>query len=204
MGGRKRTFKILKKPKPMKPRAYFDCAVCGWKDCIIIKIKKGYKTAKLECERCETKFDMKVRSLDEPIDIYHEWLHKLKTKAITPYPNRMQDEYDDTGDEANENDVEQLLKNQKGKKNTRKRIKRNASDEEISAKNDKVSDSEEALDEDQDISEDSLLNKQKVEDNIDDNQEDEKENDQEDEKDDSEDESFNIKEQYKRKRGKKK
>ena len=49
---------------------------------------------------------MKVRSLDEPIDIYHEWLHKLKTKSITPYPNRMQDEYDDSGEDANENDVE--------------------------------------------------------------------------------------------------
>ena len=65
MGGRKRTFKVIKKPKLLKPKSYFDCAVCGWKDCIIIKMyvylnnlysKKGYKTAKLECERCETKF----------------------------------------------------------------------------------------------------------------------------------------------------
>lgn len=40
----------------------------------------------------------------------------------------------------------ELLKNQKGKKNRKKRIKRNASEEEISSNNDKVSDSEEALD----------------------------------------------------------
>lgn len=115
--------------------------------------KKCYKTAKLECERCETKFQMKVRSLDEPIDIYHEWLHKLKNKSITPYPNRMQDEYDDSGEDANENDVEcntfiysylELLKNQNFKQNKRKRIKKNASDEENTSN--KPSDSEDPLD----------------------------------------------------------
>lgn len=48
MGGRKRTFKVLKKPKLMKPKAYFDCAVCGWKDCIIIKMYVLFNISSLE------------------------------------------------------------------------------------------------------------------------------------------------------------
>ena len=38
MGGRKKTFKALKKPKLYKPKSNFDCGVCGWKDCILIKM----------------------------------------------------------------------------------------------------------------------------------------------------------------------
>lgn len=76
---------------------------------IYIYSKKGIKLAKLECERCETKFSMKIRSLDEPIDVYHDWLHKIKTKTITPYPNRLENDYEDYSDEENCNDVESNL-----------------------------------------------------------------------------------------------
>ena len=38
MGGRRKSTKIQKKEKPITIRTIFDCAICGYKNCIFVKM----------------------------------------------------------------------------------------------------------------------------------------------------------------------
>lgn len=66
-------------------RTIFDCALCGYKNCVIVKMyelfefrKKVIKKAYLNCEKCGKDFSPNIKGLDEAIDVYHMWLTSLK------------------------------------------------------------------------------------------------------------------------------
>eukprot|EP00906_Rhabdomonas_costata_P005978 RCo008839 len=73
MGKRKSAKKPEAKKAPKLPTS-FDCPFCNHSGSVEIKMnhRKGHST--LTCVVCSTGFSMGITSLDDPIDVYHEWI----------------------------------------------------------------------------------------------------------------------------------
>ncbi|CAD8048233.1 unnamed protein product [Paramecium sonneborni] len=112
MGGRRKSNRMPKKEKIQTIKTIFDCALCGYKNCVIVKIKKVIKIAELNCDKCQVSFSTKIKGLDEPIDVYHKWLAELKQKKLTK--DQPENKFDDnsSGDEGSGRNVEEILKEQ--------------------------------------------------------------------------------------------
>eukprot|EP01004_Peranema_trichophorum_P000345 NODE_10381_length_520_cov_16.256927_g9733_i0.p1 GENE.NODE_10381_length_520_cov_16.256927_g9733_i0~~NODE_10381_length_520_cov_16.256927_g9733_i0.p1 ORF type:complete len:139 (-),score=36.44 NODE_10381_length_520_cov_16.256927_g9733_i0:48-464(-) len=77
MGKRKARKKPTTKEKP-KLATSFDCPFCDHSGTVEVKMnyKKGHAT--LTCGVCSTGYSMQISSLDDPVDVYHEWIDKCK------------------------------------------------------------------------------------------------------------------------------
>ncbi|CAD8050670.1 unnamed protein product [Paramecium sonneborni] len=117
MGGRRKSNKIQKREKMQTIRTIFDCALCGYKNCVIVKIKKIIKMAELNCDKCQVQFKTKIKGLDEAIDVFHKWIAELKKQKLTKDTNEQRFEDNSSNDEDSRKDVEGILKEHEEKDN---------------------------------------------------------------------------------------
>ncbi|KAM3135410.1 Transcription elongation factor 1 [Paramecium bursaria] len=101
MGGRRKSTKIQKKEKPITIRTIFDCAICGYKNCIFVKIQKIHKKAKLNCVKCKHEWETVVKGMDEAIDVFHKWQLHIKKKPNLQTEDRFEDKLQDENDFQN-------------------------------------------------------------------------------------------------------
>jgi transcription elongation factor Elf1 len=80
MGRRKKAAKKVVKKKRALVSKVFKCLFCSHEKSIVSKIDLKNRTGELECIVCGAKFQSKVNTLTEPIDLYHEWLDKAREK----------------------------------------------------------------------------------------------------------------------------
>jgi len=73
MGKRKAKAKPAAKKKYTLPKT-FDCPFCDHNGAVDIKLNHLKGHARLACGACGVNFQMTVSSLDDPIDVYHEWI----------------------------------------------------------------------------------------------------------------------------------
>mmetsp|Transcript_102536 Transcript_102536/g.173779 ORF Transcript_102536/g.173779 Transcript_102536/m.173779 type:complete len:136 (+) Transcript_102536:45-452(+) len=78
MGKRRARAKPMAKKKYLLPTTY-DCPFCDHKGSVEIKINTHKGHARLACGSCGVNFQMSVSSLDDPIDVYHEWIDQCAT-----------------------------------------------------------------------------------------------------------------------------
>ena len=75
MGKKKKGKKVTVQKRVYKIPKFFLCSFCEAKDAVKITIKKKDKLASLICQKCgKGEQDIKVGPLDEPIDIYDQYL----------------------------------------------------------------------------------------------------------------------------------
>lgn len=70
--GRRKTRKIVVKPKPKLP-TIFTCPACG-KKAVRVEISRVNNVAKVKCGNCGLEKEFKAHPLMEPIDAYGEFV----------------------------------------------------------------------------------------------------------------------------------
>ncbi|CAD8141703.1 unnamed protein product [Paramecium octaurelia] len=175
MGGRRKSNRMPKKEKVQAIKTIFDCALCGYKNCVIVKIKKVIKIAELNCDKCQAAFTTKIKGLDEAIDVFHKWLAELKQRKLTKEQPETRFDDDSSADEGNGRNVEEILKDQ-GDADNKSQFSADSLDEkkpQQSNNNEKGnkgklkkqhSDEDDDEDDDDDISDDSKLDSEKLSD----------------------------------------
>ncbi|CAD8050200.1 unnamed protein product [Paramecium primaurelia] len=181
MGGRRKSNRMPKKEKAQAIKTIFDCALCGYKNCVIVKIKKVIKIAELNCDKCQVTFTTKIKGLDEAIDVFHKWLAELKQKKLTKDQPETRFDDNSSADEGSGRNVEEILKdkgdadnksqfsadsldeknpqqtNNNNEKNTKGKLKKQHSD-------DGNNNEEDDDDDDDDISDESKLDSERISD----------------------------------------
>ncbi len=74
--GRKRKRIVRTKPIPTLPNV-FDCPVCGTGKSVNIEIDRKIKTAIIRCGTCKTQATRPIRSIEERVDVFGDWLDEL-------------------------------------------------------------------------------------------------------------------------------
>ncbi|CAD8149015.1 unnamed protein product [Paramecium pentaurelia] len=130
MGGRRKSNRMPKKEKAQAIKTIFDCALCGYKNCVIVKIKKVIKIAELNCDKCQVAFTTKIKGLDEAIDVFHKWLAELKQKKLTKDQPETRFDDNSSADEGSGRNVEEILKD-KGDADNKSQFSADSLDEKI-------------------------------------------------------------------------
>lgn len=81
--GRKRKRIVRTKPIPTVPTV-FDCPICGASNAIHIELNRQIRTAIIRCGRCKVQATRPVRSIEEQVDVFGDWLDDLleETESI--------------------------------------------------------------------------------------------------------------------------
>ncbi|MFX1250965.1 MAG: transcription elongation factor 1 family protein [Promethearchaeota archaeon] len=76
--GRKRRKKVRTRPRPSLP-TIFECPKCE-STSIRVEVGKKTGTAEIKCgnKECGLLEEVKIKSYDEPVDIYGKWLDKYE------------------------------------------------------------------------------------------------------------------------------
>ncbi len=80
--GRRKTKKIVVRPKPKVPTV-FNCPACG-KKAVKVEISKTEKTATVKCGACKMELTIPAHALMEPVDAYGEFVDAFKRAEIKP------------------------------------------------------------------------------------------------------------------------
>lgn len=73
--GRKRRRKVVTRPKPSLPDI-FECPACA-RTSVRVTIDKKTRTALVECGACKIRQERRVRSIDERVDIFGDFLDEF-------------------------------------------------------------------------------------------------------------------------------
>ncbi|KAH0786511.1 transcription elongation factor 1 [Histomonas meleagridis] len=103
MGKKKKGKKVTVQKRVYKIPKFFWCPFCEAKDAVKITVKKKLGTASLICQKCgKGEQDIKIGPLDEPIDIYDQYIDSAREVnqqynpiIIKPMDSRIIDESDD-------------------------------------------------------------------------------------------------------------
>ena len=81
--GRKRKRIVRTKPIPTVPTV-FDCPICGASNAIHIELNRQIRTAIIRCGRCKVQATRPVRTIEEQVDVFGDWLDDLleETESI--------------------------------------------------------------------------------------------------------------------------
>lgn len=81
--GRKRKRIVRTKPIPTVPTV-FDCPICGASNAIHIELDRNIKTAIIRCGRCKVQATRQVKTIEEQVDVFGDWLDELleETESI--------------------------------------------------------------------------------------------------------------------------
>ncbi len=81
--GRKRKRIVRTKPIPTVPTV-FDCPICGASNAIHIELNRQIRTAIIRCGRCKVQATKPVRTIEEQVDVFGDWLDELleETESI--------------------------------------------------------------------------------------------------------------------------
>ncbi|MHA2073146.1 MAG: transcription elongation factor 1 family protein [Candidatus Hodarchaeales archaeon] len=81
--GRKRKRIVRTKPIPTVPTV-FDCPICGASNAIHIELNRQIRTAIIRCGRCKVQATRPVRTIEEQVDVFGDWLDELleETESI--------------------------------------------------------------------------------------------------------------------------
>ncbi len=74
--GRKRKRIVRTKPIPTVPTV-FDCPICGASNAIHIELNREIRTAIIRCGRCKVQATRPVRTIEEQVDVFGDWLDDL-------------------------------------------------------------------------------------------------------------------------------
>merc|ERR1712194_915456 len=68
--------KAAAKPAAKKPKldTEFDCPYCGNNKCVEVKMNRPDQLGELKCRVCGTSYQTRVNYLNEPVDVYAEWI----------------------------------------------------------------------------------------------------------------------------------
>ena len=80
--GRRKTKKIVTRPKPKIPNI-FTCPSCG-KKAVKVEISKAEKTASVKCGNCKMELTIPAHDLMEPVDAYGEFVDAFNRGEIKP------------------------------------------------------------------------------------------------------------------------
>mmetsp|Transcript_9764 Transcript_9764/g.16451 ORF Transcript_9764/g.16451 Transcript_9764/m.16451 type:complete len:86 (-) Transcript_9764:140-397(-) len=72
--GKRKAKKAPPKKKQRTVATVFDCPFCNHKSVITCKMDRANFTGTLSCRVCTAKFETKIESIHEPIDVYSEWV----------------------------------------------------------------------------------------------------------------------------------
>ncbi|MFX0084159.1 MAG: transcription elongation factor 1 family protein [Candidatus Hodarchaeota archaeon] len=84
--GRKRKRIVRTKPIPTVPTT-FDCPICGASKAINIDIDRNIRTAIIRCGSCKVQATRPIRTIEEQVDVFGDWLDELleeKDSEILP------------------------------------------------------------------------------------------------------------------------
>ena len=75
MGGKKRANKPPPRAKILIPLdILFDCPFCNHEKSCEVRMDKSRKTGYIKCRSCQADYQTKITPLDEPLDVYNEWI----------------------------------------------------------------------------------------------------------------------------------
>merc|ERR1712194_39797 len=68
--------KAAAKPAAKKPKldTEFDCPYCGNNKCVEVKMNRPDQLGELKCRVCGVSYQTRVNYLNEPVDVYAEWI----------------------------------------------------------------------------------------------------------------------------------
>jgi transcription elongation factor Elf1 len=81
MGKRKSAAKPPPRKKPPKIPSVFDCPKCNVEKCVEVSLNTKDRVGSVTCRNCGEKYDMKLKDLDEGIDVYTAWCDELDREA---------------------------------------------------------------------------------------------------------------------------
>jgi transcription elongation factor Elf1 len=73
MGGKKSSAKPAPKVKP-KLATQFNCPFCSHTNTVSVKMDRRGQVGSLKCRECHAVFEMRINPLNQPVDVYAEWL----------------------------------------------------------------------------------------------------------------------------------
>eukprot|EP00397_Hematodinium_sp_SG-2012_P063206 GEMP01086833.1.p1 GENE.GEMP01086833.1~~GEMP01086833.1.p1 ORF type:complete len:134 (+),score=26.73 GEMP01086833.1:40-402(+) len=70
------------KPSRARPKldTTFDCPFCSNKDVVEVKMDRPALIGNLKCRICGVTYQMRAKYLDEPVDVYCEWIDEATEK----------------------------------------------------------------------------------------------------------------------------
>ncbi|GAB0498301.1 hypothetical protein MMPV_009642 [Pyropia vietnamensis] len=77
MGKRKKATKPAPKAKAPKLDTCFDCILCEHEQCVDAVLLRSQKVGSVECRVCHVRHEMAITALDEPIDVYSNWVDEM-------------------------------------------------------------------------------------------------------------------------------
>jgi len=78
--GRKRKRIVRTKPIPTVPKI-FDCPICGGSNSINIELDRKIRTAIILCGKCKVQATRPLRTIEEEVDIFGDWLDELMSQT---------------------------------------------------------------------------------------------------------------------------
>ncbi len=104
MGRRKKAAKkVVKKKRPIVSKV-FKCLFCNHDKSVACTLDTKSMTGQLTCSVCDAKYQTRIHSLTEPIDVFTEWLdetadaqNKVAKKLITNTQPRAPKHKEDDG-----------------------------------------------------------------------------------------------------------
>lgn len=68
------------KAPPPKPKLdkVFDCPFCAHGNCVEVKMNRQEKVGQLKCRICNVDYTKRIEYLDEPVDVYSDWIDQCE------------------------------------------------------------------------------------------------------------------------------
>mmetsp|Transcript_11906 Transcript_11906/g.21548 ORF Transcript_11906/g.21548 Transcript_11906/m.21548 type:complete len:85 (+) Transcript_11906:47-301(+) len=76
MGKRKKSTKPPPKAKKPALEKVFDCPFCGRERCVDCDMERARGLGRVSCRFCKAAYSKKIHHLEEPIDVYSEWIDR--------------------------------------------------------------------------------------------------------------------------------
>ncbi|KAL7752434.1 hypothetical protein RI367_001968 [Sorochytrium milnesiophthora] len=101
MGKRKSARKVVVKRKPKLDTA-FNCLYCNHEQAVEVRMDNEKKLGFLRCRICDERWQSKITTLSEPVDVYSDWLDaaeeaQKQADEGQSRPTRRGDEEDEEG-----------------------------------------------------------------------------------------------------------
>ena len=77
MGGKKSSKKPVVRVKP-KLATQFNCPFCSHANSVSVKMDRKGHVGSLKCRECHVVFEMRIDALQQPVDVYAEWIDQCE------------------------------------------------------------------------------------------------------------------------------
>jgi transcription elongation factor Elf1 len=103
MARRKKAAKKVIKKKKYTVAKVFKCIFCNHDKSVTCALDTKTMTGQLVCSICEAKFETKINSLTDPVDVFTEWLDETSENQVkaTQSLNREEEEVDELDADPN-------------------------------------------------------------------------------------------------------